>query len=86
MYKTKRLLIKKEGVFGIIKQDYRRTRFKRRGLKNVSVEMMLYYLGLNIAKLFRFFDTENLNKYWVAPEGLKAQEEVKPSWKKLSKR
>ncbi len=48
--------------------------------------MMLYYLGLNIAKLFRFFDTENLNKYWVAPEGLKAQEEVKPSWKKLSKR
>ena len=78
--------IQVEGVFGIIKQDYRRTRFKRRGLKNVSVEMMLYYLGLNIAKLFRFFDTGSLNKYWVAPEGLKAQEEVKPSWKKLSKR
>lgn len=78
--------IQVEGVFGIIKQDYRRTRFRRRGLKNVSAEMMLYFLGLNIAKLFRFFKTGNLNKYWVAPEGLKAQEEVRPSWKKLSKR
>lgn len=78
--------IQVEGVFGIIKQDYRRTRFKRRGLKNVSAEMMLYFLGLNIAKLFRFFETGTLNKYWVAPEGLKTQEVVKPSWKKLSKR
>ena len=78
--------IQVEGVFGIIKHDYRRTRFNRRGLKKVEAEIMLYFLGLNIAKLFRFIETGKLNKYWVAPADLKAQEEAKPSWKKLSKK
>lgn len=47
---------------------------------------MLYFMGLNIAKLFRFYETGRLNKYWVAPEGLQAQTIKKPSAKKLSKK
>ena len=75
-----------EGVFGIIKQDYRRTRFNRRGLNKVSTETMLYFLGLNIAKLFRYYETGKLNKYWIAPIDLPKQTIKKPSAKILSKK
>lgn len=78
--------IQVEGIFGIIKQDYGRTRFNRKGMIKVSTESMLYFMGLNIAKLFRFYETGRLNKYWVAPEGLQAQTIKKPSAKKLSKK
>lgn len=78
--------IQVEGIFAIIKQDYGRTRFKRRGIEKVSTETMLYFLGLNIAKLFRYYETNQLNKYWVAPESLVPQEFKKPSAKKLTKR
>ena len=78
--------IQVEGIFAIIKQDYGRTRFKRRGIEKVSTETMLYFLGLNIAKLFRYYETNQLNKYWVAPESLMPQEFKKPSAKKLTKR
>lgn len=78
--------IQVEGVFGILKQDYGRQRLRRRGLEKVSAEMMLYFLGLNLAKLFRFFQTGNLNKFWKAPESLTPEEFRKPSARKLSKK
>lgn len=78
--------IQVEGVFGIIKQDYGRTRFNRRGMERVKTETMLYFLGLNIAKLFRFYETGKLNKFWVAPSDLEAQKIKKASAKKLSKK
>ncbi len=78
--------IQVEGVFGIIKRDYGRIRFNRRGIGKISVETMLYFTGLNIAKLFRFYETGQLNKFWIAPEGLQPQEFKKPSAKRLSKK
>ncbi|MDD7093648.1 MAG: DDE transposase, partial [bacterium] len=67
-------------------QDYGRQRLRRRGLEKVSAEMMLYFLGLNLAKLFRFFQTGSLNRFWKAPEGLRPEEFRKPSARKLSKK
>ena len=78
--------IQVEGVFGIIKQNYGRVRFNRRGIDKVRTEMMLNFLGLNIAKLFRFYETGVLNKYRVAPDNLQPQVIKKPSAKKLSKK
>ncbi len=53
--------IQVEGVFGIIKQDYGRDRLQRRGIIKVKLEMALKFLGLNIAKLFRFYETGKTN-------------------------
>lgn len=78
--------IQVEGVFGIIKQDYGRKRYNRRGLEKVQAETMLYLLGLNIAKLFRYYETRTINEYWIAPNNLRPQEMKKPSAKKLSKK
>ena len=78
--------IQVEGVFGIIKQNYGRTRFNRRGIEKVTTEAMLYFLGFNIAKLFRFYETGQSNKYWVAPANLKEQPMAKLSAKRLSKK
>ena len=78
--------IQVEGVFGILKQDYGRQRLRRRGLEKVSAEMMLYFLGLNLAKLFRFFQTGSLNRFWKAPVSLGPEEFRKPSARKLSKK
>lgn len=47
---------------------------------------MLYFLGLNIAKLFRYYETGKLNKYWIAPIDLPKQTIKKPSAKILSKK
>jgi len=47
---------------------------------------MLYFLGLNIAKLFRYYETGELNKYWEAPASLSPQEIKKISAKRLSKK
>ena len=55
--------IQVEGDFGIIKQNYGYTRTRRRGIDKVSTEIMLTALGLNIAKLIRFYDTGKLNRY-----------------------
>jgi len=78
--------IQVEGVFGIEKQDYGYVRFRRRGLEKVSTETMLNFLGLNIAKLFRFYETGRLNKFWVAPDNLEPETFKKPSWKRLAKK
>lgn len=78
--------IQVEGVFGIIKQDYERERLLRRGMDKVRLEIALKFLGLNIAKLFRFYETGKLNKFWVAPDDLKPEEFKKPSAKRLAKK
>ena len=78
--------IQVEGVFGIKKQDYGYIRFRRRGLEKVSTESMLNFLGLNIAKLFRFYETGNINKFWIAPENLESEVFKRPSWKRLAKK
>lgn len=78
--------IQVEGIFGIVKQDYGRDRLNRRGLDKVVMEIALKFLGLNIAKLFRYFETGRMNEFWKAPEELKAEEFKKPSAKRLSKK
>lgn len=78
--------IQVEGDFGIIKQNYGYTRTRRRGIEKVSTEIMLTVLGLNIAKLIRYYQTGKLNKFWTAPENLEPEQFKKPSWKKLSKK
>ncbi len=42
--------IQVEGVFGVLKQDFKFTRFSRRGLKNVKTEFLLVCLGYNLRK------------------------------------
>ena len=78
--------IQVEGVFGIEKQDYEYKRFRRRGNNNVSAEYMLSLLGLNIAKLFRYYETGKTNKYWTAPINLSPEQFKKLSAKRLSKK
>lgn len=78
--------IQVEGDFGIIKQNYGYTRTRRRGIEKVSTEIMLTALGLNIAKLIRYYQTGKLNKFWAAPDNLKSEEFKKPSWKRLAKK
>lgn len=78
--------IQVEGVIGIEKQDYGYVRFRRRGLDKISTESMLNYLGLNIAKLFRYYETRKHNKFWVAPDNLEPELFRKPSWKRLAKK
>ena len=51
-----------------------------------TTEAMLYFLGFNIAKLFRFYETGQSNIYWVAPANLKEQPMAKLSAKRLSKK
>lgn len=78
--------IQVEGVFGIEKQNYGYVRFRRRGLSKVSTESMLNFLGLNIAKLFRYYETGKINKFWIAPDDLEPETFKKPNWKRLSKK
>ena len=78
--------IQVEGDFGIIKQNYGYTRVRRRGIDKVTTEIILTALGLNIAKLIRFYETGKLNKYWNAPNDLEPEQFKKPSWKRLAKK
>ena len=75
-----------EGIFGIEKQDYRYIRTRRRGIEKVSAEIMLAFLGLNIKRLFRYYETGKVLSFWVAPEDLMEQKAIKPSAKRLAKR
>jgi len=47
---------------------------------------MLYCLGLNIRKLFRFYRKKARFEYWKAPEGLKPESFKKPSAKRIGNR
>lgn len=78
--------IQVEGVFGIEKQNYGYDRYRRRGLSKVSTESMLNFLGLNIAKLFRFYETRKTNTYWTVPTILETEKFKKPSIKRLIKK
>lgn len=78
--------IQVEGAFGITKQDYGYTRARRRGINKVSTEIMLNSLGLNVAKLFRYFETGKLNSFWIAPIDLQPEEFKKPNLKRLVKK
>lgn len=78
--------IQVEGVFGITKQDYGYVRARRRGINKVSTEIMLNSLGLNIAKLFRYFETGRLNAFWTAPSDLETEKFKKPNLKRLVKK
>ncbi|MGN1296010.1 MAG: transposase [Bacilli bacterium] len=78
--------IQVEGVFGNEKQNRNYTRIRRRGLNKASTEAMLVLLGLNIRKLFKYYETKTLPKFWIAPEDLQPQTFKKASAKKLSKK
>ena len=78
--------IQVEGVFGNEKQNKKYTRIRRRGIENVSSEMMLVFLGSNLKKLFNYFELNTLPTFWVVPNELEAQTFKKPSFKKLSKK
>jgi transposase IS4 family protein len=62
--------IQVEGVFGVQKQNYKNDKFRRRSLTKESTEAMLNFLGFNIAKLFRYYEKNTLNDFWIAPENL----------------
>lgn len=47
---------------------------------------MLNSLGLNVAKLFRYFETGKLNSFWIAPIDLEPEEFKKPNLKRLVKK
>lgn len=78
--------IQVEGVFGNEKQNQNYMRIRRRGLKKVSTEAMLVLLGLNIKKLFKYYETNSVPKFWTAPDDIKPQIFKKPSAKRLSKK
>lgn len=46
--------IQVEGAFGVIKQDFKFTRFSRKGMKNVKMEFLLVCLGYNLKKYHLF--------------------------------
>ena len=75
-----------EGVYGITKYDMSYNRIRRTGMQRVTVEYMLTVLGLNIRKLFRYFDGKTNLTYWHAPEGMQPEEFKKPSAKRLTYR
>ncbi|BCR36798.1 IS1182 family transposase [Mariniplasma anaerobium] len=42
--------IQVEGAFGVLKEDFKFRRFKRRGIQNVKLEFMLLSIGYNLSK------------------------------------
>lgn len=67
--------IQVEGDFGIIKQDLSYSRFKRRKIKKVTMEITLVVLGLTIRKLFKYIETGKLPEFWKAPSDLQSEKE-----------
>ena len=80
--------IQSEGVFGIMKEDISKARFKRTGIRKAELEMMLSSCGFNVRKLFSFIsgNTNAVVKYEL-PEDTPREEfpKVKPSKKKSEK-
>ena len=75
-----------EGAFGDIKQNNSYTRARRRGLESVTCELMLVYLGINIKKLFSFYDSNKTPSLWTAPKNTEPESFAKLSSKRLSKK
>lgn len=67
-----------EGGFGVLKQDMSYDRFRRIGMKQVSVEFMLTALGHNIRKYLRYSEKGLSRKVWTAPEGTSPERFKKP--------
>ena len=74
-----------EGAFGVIKQDMDYERVRRKGIDNVSAEIMLVCLGYNIRKLFLLLSNKAKLDYWVAPIDLQSESLPIPNFKKLLK-
>lgn len=72
--------IQVEGTFGIMKQDIKYERFRRRSLKKTNMEVMLTFLGMNVRKYLIFKCYGTMPEYWKAPENI---EDEKP--KKMSR-
>ena len=47
---------------------------------------MLVFLGLNLKRLFNYFETGKVLEFWKAPEGLQPESFKKPSAKRLSRK
>ena len=63
--------IQVEGTFGQIKNNMNYERIRRRGLKNVSCEVMLECLGVNIRRLLDSFeDSKFKDNCWDTPNNL----------------
>ena len=63
--------IQVEGTFGQIKNNMNYERIRRRGLKNVSCEVMLECLGVNIRRLLDSFEKSKFkDNYWDTPNNL----------------
>ena len=75
-----------EGGFGVLKQDMSYDRFRRIGMKQVSVEFMLTALGHNIRKYLRYSEKGLSRKVWTAPEETSPERFKKPSAKRLANR
>ena len=78
--------IQAEGVYGDLKQNYLFTRFRMRGMEEVTSEIMLHLLGYATRKLFRFFETNKKCNFWSAPSNLIPEQFKKPSAKRLAKK
>ena len=76
--------IQVEGTFGMIKQDTPFDRFTRTSLDKITTEFMMVCLGLNIKKLFKFYDGKSKIKYWKTPDDLQPETKKKPNAKRLS--
>lgn len=77
--------IQVEGDFGIVKQDLDYTRFRRRGMEKVSMEITLVALGLSLRKYYRFIEKGKLPDFWTAPQDLQAEKQ-KPIKLKVKKK
>ena len=75
-----------EGAFGIIKQDMNYTRIQRRGMENVTAEIMLVCLGLVIRKFFTIIDGTAKMEYWKMPENLEPEKLPEINYKKICER
>ena len=74
-----------EGAFGVIKQDMEYDRIRRRGMENVTAEIMLICLGYNIKKLITLIQGKAKTEYWKAPENLQPEQKPTPNLKKIIK-
>ena len=80
--------IQVEGTFGQIKNNMNYDRIRRRGLKNVSAEIMLMCLGVNIRRYFKSYEGNKFKRNcWKTPCNLHKEifPYVKSKEKKLSR-
>lgn len=63
--------IQAEGAFGELKQNIGYVRIRRRGMSQVSCEIMMMCLAINIRKLLSIYNKQKIEpKYWKADENI----------------